>query len=332
MHKRKSQDIETQPVQAEHLQLATCNFYAIGVDVGGTKTQAVLVDSSGQPLAWGMGGPGNPTRISLDRMRASFQQAISQVLEDVDPAERQLIRAVCLGVAGASGRIDVIRDAVQEILDDLGLDARILITGDVQIAFASAIRQDHGVIVIAGTGSNTYGVGLDGETAGAGGWGYLIGDEGSGFAIGRAGMTAAAKAYDGRGPQTSLLPRLMDYLNLDEARDVIQHIYATGGKGLIAHFAPVVAEAARAGDAVAQAIFQQAGRDLGYSALAVARKLDLCGQPFELGLIGSVFKAGELITAPLRAVVLAEASRAHIFISPHPPALGAARLALWEEG
>lgn len=303
---------------------------ALGIDAGGTKTQAVLVDADGQPLAWGMGGPGNPTRISLERMRASFEQAIGQTAANADPQTRRAIRTVCLGVAGASGRVDVIRDTVQEILDELGMAARILITGDVQIAFASAIRQNHGVIVIAGTGSNTYGVGLDGETAGAGGWGYLIGDEGSGFAIGRAGMTAAAKAHDGRGPQTSLLPRLMEHLNLDEARDVIHLVYATGGKGLIAHFAPVVAEAARAGDAIALAIFDQAGRELGESALAVARKLDLCDQPFELGLIGSVFKSGDLIIDPLRAVLLPQAPRVHIFVSPNPPALGAARLALAE--
>ncbi len=317
---------------AQHSPSATCNLplatCALGVDVGGTKTQAVLITNDGQPLAWGMGGPGNPTRVSLERMSASFEQAIGQAVAGVDPQTRREIRAICLGVAGGGGRDDVIRDAIRKILDGFSLDARILLTGDVQIAFASAIRQAHGVIVIAGTGSNTYGVGLHGETAGAGGWGYLIGDEGSGFAIGRAGMTAAAKAYDSRGPQTDLLPRLLAYLDLDDARETIQHIYAPGGKGLIAHFAPIVAEAARDGDDAALAIFRQAGRDLGESALAVARKLSLCDRPFELGLIGSVFKAGDLITDPLRATVLADAPHAHIFVSPDPPALGAARLAL----
>jgi N-acetylglucosamine kinase-like BadF-type ATPase len=279
-----------------------------------------------------MGGPGNPTRIPVERMRASFRQAISQAVAGMDPTERRTLRTICLGAAGASGRDDLIRNAVQDVLDELGLDARILLTGDVQIAFASAIRQNHGIIVIAGTGSNIYGVGLQGETAGAGGWGYLIGDAGSGFAIGRAGMPAAVRAYDDLGPRTDLLPRLLAYLDLDDARAIVQPIYAPGGKGLIAHFAPIVAEAARAGDDTALAIFRQAGRELGESALAVARKLDLCDQPFELGLIGSVFKAGDLITAPLRATVLADAPYAHIFVSPHPPALGAARLALADEG
>jgi len=144
-------------------------------------------------------------------------------------------------------------------------------------------------------------------------------------------MTAAARAHDGRGPQTSLLPRLLDYLSLDEAREIIQPVYAVGGKTLIAHFAPLVAGAARAGDDVALAIFQHAGRELGESALAVARKLSLCDQPFELGLIGSVFKAGDLIVDPLCTTVLATAPRAYIFISPDPPALGAARLALLDE-
>jgi len=110
------------PPATRHLPFATC---AIGVDVGGTKTQAVLVNSDGQPLAWGMGGPGNPTRIPVERMRASFRQAISQAVAGMDATERRTLRTICLGAAGASGRDDLIRNAVQDVLDELGLDARI---------------------------------------------------------------------------------------------------------------------------------------------------------------------------------------------------------------
>lgn len=296
----------------------------IGVDAGGTKTQAVLTNEGGSPLAWGMGGCGNPTRVSAVQLRRSYQQAIGETLAGVDVAVRDAVKAICLGVAGASGRDDVIRDAVA----DLGLNAEIIIDGDVQIAFAAAIREWHGVIVIAGTGANAYGVGLDGRTATASGRGYLIGDEGSGYDIGRAGIAAALRADDGRGPSTGLLPRMLNFFEISRAEDVVQPIYDPGGKAYISRFAPTVVEAAKADDIVAQGILNYAGRELGLNVLAVARRTGLTDEPFEVGLVGGVFKAGELVVASLRTTVLAVAPRAEIFISPNAPALGAARLAL----
>lgn len=305
--------------------------YVIGVDAGGTKTQAVVVDGNGRILSWGKGGPANPNRVSSERLRASLQQAINSALSGDDSPSPQAVAAVCLGVAGGRGSQGLISETVVK----LGIRGTITVVGDTTIAFWGAIRRAYGVIVIAGTGSIAYGVSPRGDTATAGGRGYLIGDEGSAYDIGRAGIMAAVRAYDGRGPATALLERVLQFFHLEAADQVIPVIYDPSnddGRTRISDFAPLVTQAAREGDTVSRDILNSAGHELGWTAVAVARKLALCEREFELALIGGVFQAEDLIIPSLRDVVLRAAPKARIFVSHRPPALGAARLALREIG
>ena len=368
--------------------------YVVGVDGGGTKTEAVLVNEQGQVLGWGTGPPANPNRVSAEELLASLQEAIGQAMSGHDGVSREAIlaqvpvsgtppaaawreailapvpvtgtppaaawreailaqapvsgappaaatqeailaqapvsgappAAACFGLAGATGN----QKLVQEVAAKLGIGKKVVVVSDVVIAFWSAITQAFGVVVVAGTGSCAYGVGPQGEPARAGGWGYLVGDEGSGYDVGRAGIVAALRAFDGRGPATALVERLLQYFHLDAVSQAVPALYHPPGgdsKARISDFAPVVVQAALEGDAVSRGILRRAGHELGLSAAAVARQLALCDREFELGLVGGVFKAGGLIVEPLRDVVLQSAPQARIFVSPRPPALGAARLA-----
>ncbi|HEY85165.1 MAG TPA: hypothetical protein G4N96_08670, partial [Chloroflexi bacterium] len=165
----------------------------------------------------------------------------------------------------------------------------------------------------------------------SGGWGYLVGDEGSAFDIGRSGMAAALRAYEGRGPATILQERILSYLNLTAIEEIRYAVYRSAdsdNKTAISNFAPLVAQAADEGDAVSQHILRRAGSEIGLNIVSVAQRLGLCNQVFETELIGGVFKAGDLVINSLRDVVLKTASKAEIFVSNTPPALGAARLAL----
>ncbi|MCP4166209.1 MAG: hypothetical protein GY759_09990 [Chloroflexi bacterium] len=303
---------------------------AIGVDSGGSKTRAVLVDEEGRILSWGVAGPANPTRVTLDLMRTSLYEAIGAALAQSETAGR-LITSICLGIAGGKGY----KDEITEVIAELGIGGRITIVSDAEIAFWGAISRTYGVIVIGGTGSSAYGVDLQGNVTTAGGRGYLVGDEGSAYDIGRAGIMAALKAADGRGPTTALLDQLLLHFQLEVVDQIISTLYdprTDDSRTCISDFAPLVVQTARAGDTISQEILSYAGQELGLAAVAVARKLKLCDRAFELALIGGVFKARELITDPLRDTVLPVAPKAHIFVSNTPPALGAARLAFLDIG
>ncbi len=107
------------------------------------------------------------------------------------------------------------------------------------------------------------------------GWGYLIGDAGSGFWIGRAGMEAAMRGFDGRGPITPLTDRLREVLpDLSAAYVELQADDRRVSR--IAAFAKVVDEVGT-DDPAAAGILDAAAAELGESVLAGLRRVGLKG-------------------------------------------------------
>ena len=72
---------------------------------------------------------------------------------------------------------------------------------------------------------------------------------------------------------------------------------------------------------------EEAGRSLGGLAVAVAHRLRMLNERFELFLVGGVFAAGRLVLDPLREV--ARSAAPHCLIRPprYPPAVGAVLMA-----
>ncbi len=151
------------------------------------------------------------------------------------------------------------------------LDVRL--TNDAQLLFG-AFADEVGIVLIAGTGSIALGQDRQGHTARAGGWGYLIGDEGSGYDLGRRAIRAAAKAADGRGLQTSLLPALLAHWELEHPMQIIDEVYRERDKGTIAGCAGLVFDAADAWDPVASRLVQSGAAELASAAGAVEQALD----------------------------------------------------------
>ncbi len=303
--------------------------YIIGIDAGGTKTQTILTDLQKDVFICGYGNrPANPTRIPLKKASATLAEATAEVIRDggFTPSD---IAAVCLGVAGGGKKEH--QATIAAAVAKLGITGPILVVSDVVAAFWGAIPDGHGVIAISGTGSSAYGADKQGNTVTAGGWGYLVGDEGSAFDIGRSGINAALKAYEGRGPATLLQQKLLPYFQLNTLNEIRYAIYDPADinrKLVISQFAPLVTQTAAAGDPIAQDILRRAGNEIGLSIVSVAQRLGLCEQAFPVGLIGGVFKAGDLVVDPLRNTVLQSAPQANVFITKNSPALGAVRLAI----
>jgi len=299
--------------------------YFLGVDGGGTKTQAAVMDSSGRVLGEGASGASNPLRVGIDQAMENIVSAAAQASEDAGLRINQITSAV-VALAGISHPIHF--HAVKQALDRaLGVKDIELVT-DAQAALVGALNGQAGVVIIAGTGSIALGVNRVGEMARSGGWGPELSDEGSGYDIARRALRAVAAEFDGRSPTTKLSELIFRRLGVETAADLPGVIYSSNRDPVeIASLAELVTEAADAGDEVAASILTGAGTELGHLAVSVIERLRMASCIFRIALVGSVFKAGDLLISALKTRVLAVAPNAEFGPPLFPPTVGAARLA-----
>jgi N-acetylglucosamine kinase len=217
------------------------------------------------------------------------------------------------------------------ILDDLLPGIRTRLVHDTEIALVGGTSgKREGVVVIAGTGSIAVGYDGTGRTVRAGGWGHILGDEGSGYQIAQRGVNAATRARDGRGPATSLLESLPKAAGVASLEDLASRIYLEGWTAAqVAALAPVVLDAAAAGDAVARGLVAAAGHELSRAAVAVVRGLGRDeGARFEVVLSGGVFGGSAELVEAVREEINAFAPGADVHLPKKEPVVGAAWLAL----
>jgi N-acetylglucosamine kinase-like BadF-type ATPase len=112
----------------------------------------------------------------------------------------------------------------------------------------------------------------------------------------------AIGTYDGRW-QSSLLAPVQQRLGLKEMTDIHYRLYTQGlTKSELAAFAPLVVEAAQAGDLPAQQVLRRGMADLAQMVEAVARHLGWRNSSCEVTLTGGLWRAGPPV---LGACVLA---------------------------
>jgi N-acetylglucosamine kinase-like BadF-type ATPase len=86
-------------------------------------------------------------------------------------------------------------------------------------------------------------------------------------------------------------------------------------------------ETAQAGDKIAVEILKDAGLELGLAVNAVIEKLNLKNKKIPIGHVGSIFRAGKLLTDSLLETVHQFAPKAHLAEPILQPASAAAQMA-----
>lgn len=268
--------------------------YYLGIDGGGSKTTCAVGDEVSL-LAKATAGPSNITRVGETRAREALHRAIREACAAARIAPQEVQRAY-VGVAGAGREENA--GTVHHIVTEI-LPGEVAVVGDMQIAHAAAFGEGAGVLVIAGTGSIAYGRDARGNTARAGGWGFAISDEGSAHWIGNAAVSALLRVIDQSEDaqataEASLIFREMKATwGLNSLEELAQ---AANAGSRFARLFPAVMAAANAGDALAQRVLAQAGRELAQLAAIVVRRLfaqdeDQGNSPaLSLAVAGGVFR------------------------------------------
>lgn len=315
--------------------------YFLGLDGGGTKTTAVLIDAlvhenvdenvdeTAHEVARATSGPSNYHSVGETRAQASLHAAMRQVLSQAGVSWEN-VGAIGLGMAGVARPQD--HQLVRALLARITPVDQAVITHDAEAALVGGIGRRYGAALIAGTGAIAYGVNARGETRRADGWGYLLGDAGSGYWIGREALRATARACDSPDSQTALPGQILAELGIRTCDELVNRVYASDlGVPQIAALAPSVLSAAQQGDAVARDILCRAGEQLARTLCTVIRGLEMTDQAFKVVLLGGVLATPSPIRETVVAAVRECAPHASVIRPQHDAAVGAALLArdLW---
>jgi N-acetylmuramic acid 6-phosphate etherase len=220
----------------------------LAVDLGKTSCRAAAAGRRAE-------GAGAAGLAAPDGVRAA-QVAILAVARELGPVDE-----VIVGAAGALAAPDAARALGDALLVSLRAQ-RVAVTSDAVIAHAGALDGQPGVVLIAGTGVVALAIAADGALRTADGWGPWLGDEGGGAWIGAAGLRAALRAQDGRGPSTTLLDAARARFGAPETWPA-----QLTGAAAVASFAPDVLAAD--GDAVALTIVRTAAEALAATVRAI---------------------------------------------------------------
>ena len=306
------------------------SFY-MGLDVGATKTFCLIADGHGAIKGFGRGGNGSYEVQGVEPAAKENRKAVEGALAD---AGLTLTDIACIGMGVAGADLPEDFDMLErEIYTPLFGNTRRVFRNDSMAAMRGSVRTSHGIVIACGTGVIAAGINQNGQQARAGGLNEEFGDLWTGTVIGRQGLFAVYHARDGIRP-----PTLLTGLFLEKAgcKDVEEFFYKMYRHELsmndLQPMAKLVFDAAFQGDAVALDILRTAGEYLGDMVVAVARKLDMTGEPFELVTAGSVFKGSSPVLKDRMMARVHEVCPLAVAVTPvFEPVVGALLMAIETE-
>ena len=298
--------------------------YFIGIDGGGTKTKAALVDENLNVIIEGIGGPSNFLVFNIDDVAMSIIELLSQITNDANISLND-IHSVLIGTAGAGRRDDAKRleDAVFNKAKEKNLViSNFRVESDGRIALEGAFSGKPGSILIAGTGSFMFGKDSRENLHRVGGFGRILGDEGSGYKIGRIGLSEVAKSFDNRNDGTLLTQLVKEEFNISDSIQLINEVYKNNFD--IPKVAPLVIKAAEKNDKICKEILDTEVDGLVGHILSMKEKIN--EEKLSVSLVGGTITTDNFF-AHLFQAKAKEIPNVKIIDAELPPQVGAALLA-----
>ena len=303
--------------------------YYLGVDLGGTKTHAVIADPHGLAVGFGEGGGGNHQGVGYEGMYRALQTAVSIALQSAALSSRDLA-AAGYGIAGYDWPSE--KEQMLAVIDRLGLEVPYELVNDAIPGLVAGAQDGWGVGVVSGTGCNCRGWDRAHTREGrVTGYGYLMGEAAGGTELAYRAMQMVGFEWMQRGPKTALTQIFIQHSGAKGLEDLLEG-YTEGRYAVQADVAPLVFEAARLGDAVAQEVIRWAGRELGEMANSVIHQLGFEQLEFDVVLSGSMFEGGNALIDPMAETIRKMAPGARLVRLSVPPVLGAVLIGMEKGG
>lgn len=301
----------------------------LGVDAGGSKTHAVIINERGNVLGKGIAGNGNH-QIDRDLAADNIQSACNAALLEAGITKEE-VNFAYFGLAGADREADY--EILRPMIASMGYP-KYEIACDTMIGMRAGTDRSYGAAIICGTGFNSAARNADGEELQYGGFGFKYGDGyagGSGLAL--LTFRSVMRAWDGRGPETRLTSMVLDHMNYTSVESLFEDVLY-GKVSVPSSLVKILLEAAEAGDAVAISILETEGAELANAVCTLIERLGMSDETFDIVYIGSVLNKGKgsILTDAIERSVAKRAPYARCIRLTSDPVAGALLSAMDSDG
>ncbi|MBK8615839.1 MAG: hypothetical protein IPN96_01755 [Anaerolineales bacterium] len=298
--------------------------YFLGIDVGSSKTHALIADETGNCLGFGKAWGGNHQTVGYDGLQNVLKESFEQAREMAGISASEIAGAG-FGVAGYDFPSD--RESHLQAIAALGLTCPFELVNDGVNGLLAGADRGIGVNVTAGSSNNCRGRGRDGREGRIVGNGPTFGEFGGGIEIAIKALNMVNYAWIKRIPPTKLTQILLNATGAKDEVDLMEGL-SNEQYHLFPFIAVDVINAAREGDAAASEVVRWAGEELGWLAVSVARQIGMENDEVDIIQSGSIFEAGEIITNPMRDLILKHCPQARIIRLNSQPVVGAVILGM----
>jgi N-acetylglucosamine kinase-like BadF-type ATPase len=302
--------------------------YFLGVDVGSSKTHALIADETGSCISFGKAGGGNHQGRGYERLTDVMQKSFETAIQ-IAGLEKDQIAGAGFGIAGYDFPSE--REAHLQAIAPLRLACPIEIVNDGSNGLISGTSRGIGVNVTAGSGVNCRGRGKNGKEGRVVGNGIDFGEYGGAIEIVYRAKQFVNYAWIKRIPPTQLTEIFLKATGAQDEVDLMERL-SSEQYHLYPSLAIEIVNAARAGDHAALEVIRWSGEELGWLAIAVARQIEMENDEIEIVQSGSVFEAGELIQEPMRNIVMQCLPKAKMIRLDGPPVVGPLMLGMQMAG
>ena len=254
----------------------------IGIDVGNTKTLAVVADSSGRVLGYGRNAKAN-IYAHVERALNVLTQVQQQALAGLEGAS---IGHLALSATGADWPEDF-AELRRALRASSGVGDRFTVVNDAVAAIWTGSPTGEGVAVALGTSAGT------GARKGERVWHSSFWQEPEGAVqLGQLALRAIYRAELGLTPPTSLTEAFLNHFALPNVEALLHAFTARAaplGEAAAGGAARLLLDEAERGDEVACKLVKQHAQALGDYAVVAAHKVGLDGA-FPLILTGGVMR------------------------------------------
>lgn len=287
--------------------------YIIGVDAGGTKTEAIAYNLKGDELAREVTGFGN---LVLNEKEA-INNVCNSIKTCIDKLGKGELKKIYIGAAG----MEVSNNAYileKNIKESFGTD--VLIVNDGELALKAVLKGQDGILTIAGTGSICIGIKNNIKDK-CGGWGHILGDEGSGYSIAIKALKRMIYEEELNLEKSKLHEEILKTLNIKSIDEICTFVYSST-KDKIASLTTLVSKLAEEGEENAIFILKEEGEALGQTTERVYNRLNF-NNKYAIGIKGSVIEKSKVLRQAFKEYLLDNLGKVEIVQEDISPTKGA---------